>query len=526
MKLLNKKPLEEASPESLGISLSGIESFFHAVEASGLCLNSMMLLRHGKIAVEAYWKPFRADMNHQLCSVSKSITSTAVGFALEEGLFKLKSRIVDLLPEKLDCVPHPYISAMTVRHLLMMATPFSIWKEPVTDDWTREFLNDLPDHYPGTIFCYNTSGTHTLCEIIEKYSGVSMLDFLTPRLFDPLGIDGVEWEMSPMGVCRGGGGVRMTTQGMARFGLLYLGKGMYDGNRVLPENWVRQATAWHIDTSNADNMVEGGRGYGFQFWCTRNNGYACLGLGGQIVLVLPEQDAVFVTTANVLQEQGGRYFALELFWDHIFPAIQTAALPSSEKLKFDFSLLNCPLPNGTFTNIAMGKNLGKRFSVKDNTIGYSAFLLDCDNQQGKLILFNEDGCDTVEFGMGKYLPSETPFQKYASEHQTWGEFTFPDEKHPRRRASCESAAVWTGENTLIIRSHIINVIQSFTLTLHFGNEAFVAQIKPFGIFAYDSLPCVLTHILEEKRILFVRVDKQSDYVLNPASVSKDISKCL
>lgn len=483
-------------PEAVGIDINGILSFVSEASNSRLYLNSMMLLRHGKIVTELYWSPFSADKKHNIYSCTKSFTSTAVGLAIGEGLFSLDDKIVDLLPKKLKGNPHPYIAALRVRHLLTMCTSYSIFQDPVTDDWTAEFLNSKPDHYPGTIFCYDTSGTHTLGEIVETLSGCSLEEYLKPRLFEPLGIDDYEWEIGPMGIRRGGGGLRINTQAMARFGLLYANGGVFNNRRILPREWVELSTACHVDASN-DFWAGDNLGYGFQFWRLRNNSFACMGLGGQSILILPDKDVVFVVTANTMRESGGAE-VLELFWGHIYPKIAKDALPPNEKLGAELerrsASLQCGLPEGSAWNDKLGNLFGRKYALQPNPIGYQSFQLDVGDSRGRLTLYKDRREDIVEFGLGTYIDSAAPFQQYASPVQTWGKYTFIDDPEPRRRCRCGSAAVWVDEQTLVVLCHLTQTVQSFMVKCHFGSEAIVIQITPVGVYDYPFLPCALTHM--------------------------------
>lgn len=491
--------LERVTPEEVGIDSETILKFIKSVNETGYSINSFMILRYGKIVAEAYWKPFSAELKHNLHSCSKSFTATAVGIAVGEKRFSLDDKIIDLLPEKLDNPPHKYIAAMKVKHLLKMATAFSVFVDPITDDWTKEFLNSKPDHYPGTLFGYDTSGTHTLCEIIQKFTGMTMEEYLKPRLLDPIGINDIEFEVSPMGINRGGGGVRITTESMARFGQLYLQDGVWNDKRILPEGWVKLATKRHIDDSNVTGITGGYNGYGYNFWCLKENAFSCLGLGGQVITVIPKKDMVFVMTSNGIRQSNDYYIPHELMWNIIYPAVSDKSMPANKakykQLQNHISNLETFLPRGEISNPFSEVINNKRFDVEENLVGYDGFKISINEKEGTLSLFNKKNEDIVRFGMGTHILDNNPFQKYASEKQYWGQFTFINDKNPRKRSRCGNAAIWTDERTLIIHSHLIDIVQSFVITCNFGEEANIVQIFPFGVFSYDSLPCTITNII-------------------------------
>jgi len=276
--------LERTRPESVGISPAVLLRYLHGLERTGFIAHGIMLARRGKVAFEINYKPFQPDIAHYLCSCSKSVAATAVGFALAENLFSLDDKIVELLPEKLDGTPHEYVAAMTVRHLLTMSTAFSDY-EPKTDDMTRDFLNNTPDHYPGTVFGYDSLGTYTLCEIVQKFAGMNLEEYLRPRLLEPLGFEGALFPVSKQGVCRGNGAFCMRPEDMMKFGLLYLNGGRWDGKQILPAGWAEEATAGHVSCAASDGTYR--ESYGYKFWRVQNNGFACLGLAGQTIVMHP-----------------------------------------------------------------------------------------------------------------------------------------------------------------------------------------------------------------------------------------------
>ena len=492
--------LERVRPEGAGVPPRSILKMTDALNRIGFTVNSMMIVKEGKVAFEVYYRPFAAGINHHLASVSKSVTSTAVGFAVDEGLFKLDDRIVDLLPEFLDATPHEFTAAMTVRHLLTMSGAFSVFKDPLTDDWTREFLNAAPDRHPGATFTYDTSGTHTLCQIVQKFVGQTVLEYLTPRLFEPLGIAGVEWEVSPTGVNRGGGGVRLTTEGMAKFGLLYLNGGIYNGRRVLPSGWAELATAGHISSVTIDGTYK--PRYGFQFWRIRDGGFGCMGMGGQIIAAFPDKNVVFVSTANGLQHNYD-YFALDYFCEFVLPEIAGGPAhfddESYGKLMDFCENAEVFMPEGVMTNPTAEKISNMYFDVRENPGGYTGFKVCFGDNSGALTLYRNDSEEVIKFGMGYHAAGVLPWQKAVKDFQFFGKFSIAGEPDGWLRFRCGSAAVWVDEQTLVIKSHMTEQLQSFVITCHFGEKSVALHILPTGVFGYKWLPLTLTHVRPDAR---------------------------
>ena len=322
--------LERSTPEAQGISSRAILGFVDAAEDSIDALHSFMLLRGGKVVAEGWWYPYNPDSPHRLYSLSKSFTSTAVGLAVEEGLMSLDDLVLDHFPEEAPAEPDENLAAMRVRDLLRMNTGHlkeqadAFWSTE-RDTWAESFLAVPVGLKPGTHFVYNTGATYMAGLMVQRLTGGTLIDYLTPRLFAPLGIEGATWQSDDEGYNVGGWGLRIRTEDIARFGQLLLQRGMWDGRRLLPEWWVAEATA--LQTSNgSDPDSDWDQGYGYQFWRCRHNAYRGDGAFGQYCIVMPDQDAVVAITAGVSDMQQ----VLDLVWDHLLPAMEHEALPPAD----------------------------------------------------------------------------------------------------------------------------------------------------------------------------------------------------
>jgi CubicO group peptidase (beta-lactamase class C family) len=214
-----------------------------------------MLLRHGQVVAEGCWHPFAPEYRHTLFSLSKSFTSTAVGLAVTEGLLSVDDAVVSFFPEDLPAEVSPNLAAMRVRHLLSMSTGHAVdttefLRGGANENWARAFLARPVEHEPGTVFVYNSGATYMLSAIVQKVTGQKVIDFLRPRLFNPLGITDPWWEECPRGINVGGWGLNIRPEGIARFGQLYLQKGEWQGPQLVPAACVEEATAWHVANDN------------------------------------------------------------------------------------------------------------------------------------------------------------------------------------------------------------------------------------------------------------------------------------
>jgi CubicO group peptidase (beta-lactamase class C family) len=324
------RPLPTSTPAAEGIDARGLLDFLDDVEIDPeVEMHSLMVLRHGRVVTAGWWSPFTADRAHLLYSLSKSFTSTALGFAVAEGLVRLDDALVDHFPEFERDITDPRSRAIRVRHAASMATGHTedMWVKALEVDPAepvRGFLLQPPDREPGTVFAYNQPATYSVASIVQRVTGQTLRDYLRRRLLDPLGIGPVGWQQHPAGRDLGFTGLHATTDAVARLGQLYLSRGAWDGRDLLAPEWVDEATRPHVENPD-EPQPDWRRGYGFQFWMSRH-GYRGDGAFGQFCLVLPEQDMVIATTASTLAMQS----VLDAVWTHVVPAVDRAASGSAD----------------------------------------------------------------------------------------------------------------------------------------------------------------------------------------------------
>jgi CubicO group peptidase (beta-lactamase class C family)/predicted glycoside hydrolase/deacetylase ChbG (UPF0249 family) len=327
------KPLPRSTPEAEKVNPKGIDNYLSAVEKAGQDLHSLMILRHGKVVAERWLGDHSARKPHILNSVSKTYTSTAVGFAVSEGLLKVSDKVISFFPDKLPAEVSPYLRELEIRHLLTMTVghdtdPTRVIRSATDKDWVESFLAYPVEHKPGTEYVYNSLATYMLSAIVQKVTGQKVIDYLYPRLFRPLGIAGINWDESPQGINTGGWGLYVKTEDMAKLGQFYLQKGVWNGKRLLPESWFDEATSAQVPSLPAGVKRENLKvkpkdsdwlqGYGYQIWRCRHNAYRADGAAGQYIIVLPEKDAVIVTTAQINDMQA----EINLIWKHLLPALR------------------------------------------------------------------------------------------------------------------------------------------------------------------------------------------------------------
>jgi CubicO group peptidase (beta-lactamase class C family) len=386
---LDAKPavesLPRSTPEKEGISSSAILAFVEAADKEIDTMNSFMLVRHGRIVAEGWWSPYDAKSPHMLFSLSKSFTSTAVGLAIADGKLSLDDEVLKFFPKDAPAEPSVNLKAMRVRDLLCMSAGH---QTEVTlggsERWTKAFLAHPVPFKPGTHFLYNTPATYMLSAIVQKVTGMTVLDYLHPRLFDPLGIENPTWGTSPQGISLGGYGLSLRTEDIARFGQLYLQKGIWHGRRLVPDSWIAMATA--RQTSNgSDPKSDWDQGYGFQFWRCRHGLYRGDGAFGQFCIVMPEQDAVVAITSGGQNMQA----VMNLVWEKLLPAMGVAPLSADDAAGKKLTQ--------KLTSLAVRSAIGKTASPLAPAVSGKKFFFPHNDQgiESVTLQFNSDGVALV-----------------------------------------------------------------------------------------------------------------------------------
>ncbi len=318
--------LPRVSPESVGISSQSVIDFLYTAKENRIAMHSLMILRHGKTAVELYWDPYTADSKNHVYSFSKTFVSAAIGFAAEEGLIDYNDRLCSFFPRYMESGSDERMHSITVENLLTMTSGMVNVNEITVvpkSDWVRFFLNSHLSSFPGEKFNYNSLNTYMLAAILRKVSGMGLIEYLTPRLFEPLGITDIYSDKCPMGRDIGGWGIHIRTEDMAKFGQLLLDNGKIGDRQILPMQWLEKAACAHADTTSDTKFPiidDVKNGYGYQVWINRDGeSYRADGMLGQFALILPKLDTVIVSTAGNMDE----YAVLDLIWDKLISSIDS-----------------------------------------------------------------------------------------------------------------------------------------------------------------------------------------------------------
>lgn len=408
-------PLLRSSPEAQGISSKRILEFLDAVAASKHEFHSLMILRHGRVVAEGWWAPYRAQARHMLYSLSKSFTSSAVGFAISEGRLKVSDNVVRFFPDELPEKVSEHLAALRVRDLLTMSVGHAQDSTgPIREheNWVKAFLALPIPNPPGTTFLYNSGATYMLSAIVQKLTGQKIIEYLTPRLFEPLGITEMTWETCPRGINTGGWGLSLRTESLAKFGQMYLQKGVWDQKQVLPQAWVEEATSFKIQQPAADldrmkKQSDWHQGYCYQFWRCRHNGFRGDGAFGQYTIVLPDQDAVIAITSESSNMQG----ELDLVWEHLLPAMNDAPQAADASVETELhqrlSSLALVPPRASGGSDYISKISGKAFKAGENDLGAERVSFEFKDSTCLFKLSDSKRDYPVTCGLGHWVDGET-----------------------------------------------------------------------------------------------------------------------
>ena len=405
--------------------LEKVEQFKKIITTKRVTLHGFALVHGLEMIAEEYYAPFHEKSLHRMFSVAKSFTSLAIGLLCEEGKISLDDCICDYFPEKLpEEGAHPWLAEMTIRQMLMMATCYAstTYKRYDSDDWTESFFRVEPDHPAGTLFSYDTSSSHTLAALVEKLTGMSMLDYLREKALDKIGFSKEAYIIpDEVGVSQGGSGLVCTLRDMTAVACLCKDLGMYQGEQLLPKWYIEEAMANSI-TTELQPVLDEQQGYGYMFWRTRYHGYCMYGMGGQLALIFPQYDLVFTTIADTQGMNAGLQMIYDAFYDTIFSCFEREevmprmeVLPVSGEADSHFAKLfqNC------------------RFEMVENKQGLKWICPDFE--QRKITYENGTGIHTITYG-----------------YQSWETQKFPGTEY-----EAIASAAWQQENHFILKAYVI-----------------------------------------------------------------------
>jgi len=469
--------LPRSTPEAEGVSSSGILDFLNAADTSDVELHSFMFLRHGRVIAEGWWQPYGPEYKHLLYSASKTFTATAVGLAVTENRLKVSDRVISFFPYSLPDTLSDFMKELTVKDLLTM----SVGQDPEprsfgsNGDWITNFLDTDPVHKPGTVFMYNNMATFMLSAIVQQVTGETIFDYLMPRIFRPLGIRGIDWDLNPQGINLGMIGLRLRTEDLAKFGQLLMNEGVWNKQQLIPREWIQEATSFKIKTSVEPNdMSDWAQGYAYQMWRGRNNTVRLDGMAGQFVVLFPDKDAIVVFTANARNTQK----ELDLMHDYLFPAIQSdKALRADsetytamqEKAK---SLQIAPVATGTKNADFESRISGKEFALTGNDYQIQSVYFAFGQRECTFAFKRDNQVASIKAGPGEWMRSNTASASLlAPPRDNVNKSIDANYTIPQPVIKLEAAYAWTDSSTLEITGCFVEEsLRSETIVCTFSEQ--------------------------------------------------------
>nr|MBQ4319416.1 serine hydrolase [Clostridia bacterium] len=456
--------LRYVRPEEVGVRPEWVIDYVNEINRIRKVHHSFVMMRGGCVFAEGYYKPFHKDWLHRMYSVSKTFVSAAIGMLADEGRISINDPIIKYFPEKDDENLHPLIREMTIRDMLMMSTCHKYSTYNRNDmDWVDTFFHPHhePDHKAGTEFLYDTSATYTMDALVERMTGKTFLEYLKDKALRELGFSENAWCVeAPEGYAWGGSGVECTTRDLARFAMLFANGGVVGGKRYLSEQYVKEATSKQIENlgSGAKPDACSGNGYGYQIWRGRDNCFCFLGMGGQIAFIIPHLDIIFTCTSDTQGDADGYHGLVDIFFDTVVNKIEKERIAlddaAYEKMNTVLSALELNLPAGEITSPIQDSVYGKTYELGENPMGIESFTFDVSGSAGVLTLNTNRGRKLFPLCLGRYADTVFPETHYSGRR-----INFPKGEGYR----CLNTAVWESENTLLVRSYVIDD--------YFGNMA-------------------------------------------------------
>ena len=453
------------------IPARAILGFMKVLAEDRVNLHGFAMLHNHDLLADVYYKPFRRESLHRMYSVGKSLTSLAIGILVGDGIITLSDLVCNYFQEKLPKEGvHPYIAEMTIRDMLCMTTAHtSTTYNRYAGDWVESFFNVEPSHKPGTIFSYDTSSAHVLSALVERLSGMELLEFLRVKCLNKIGFSKEAYFIKdPYGISQGGSGLVCTLDDILKVARLCLDDGIYEGEQLLPSEYLKEATSNQVDTILQPYLDEQ-FGYGYQIWKTRKEGFCFYGIGGQLALCLPKQDFVLVTMADTLGNPNGLKDIYDAFYEHIFPYLSPMkcarntnetnqslsevvhSLPVTSMV--DFSIFE-------YENFLDTQTIGLQvndlqFSFLQNELGIESVQLHLEKQTGRLRYVLNGQQHEVVFGIENVVG-----------------------KLDTLYYDCYSSGTWLRKNVFYIKTYIIDeYLASVCFLLVFQKDSVTIRVK-------------------------------------------------
>lgn len=418
---------EKITPEQAGIPSKVISNFLDILENCEARTHGLLFMKDGKIFAEGYYKPFNKDFCHRMYSQTKSFVGVAIGLLEEEGKLKLNDKIIDYFPEKIDGELPEYLSEQTIEHMLTMTTVGepSWWFAAKDKDRVHQYFNEKREKeknkVPGTLWEYDSAGSQVLCALVEKLSGKTLLEYLKEKLFNEMGVfKTAKILKTPSGESWGDSGMICRLRDVAAFGQFVMNYGVWNGKRLMNENYLKRATSKIVDNREEGFYSYGVFGYGYQIWRVGGNGFAFIGMGDQITICYPDKNFIF---SCISCNQGTTYPR-----NVIFTAVRDYILPNMSDTPIEEDVLEQNKLYDRLENLSLYASVGNedspyrekinkiRYVCDENPMGISEFtFVFKDKTQGEFLYKNKQGEKVIPFGVNHNVFGKFPQYGYSQE---------------------------------------------------------------------------------------------------------------
>ena len=387
-----------------GINPKAVAALLDDARSRQLDLHDLLIYRRGAVGVELYKWPYRAEQPRIMHSVAKSFTSAAIGLALEEGALHLDDKVVSFFPLELPTVVDDKLAAMTVEDLLTMRTGQAAetsgarWRGLKTS-WTAEFFKIPLAHPPGATYVYTSAASYMLSAILTRATGKTLHDYLRPTMFEPLGIDGEQWALAPDGINPGGNGLTCKPEDLLKFGVLHLRRGVWEGKRILPADWIESAT-----------RRRGADGYGYHWVTGRQSEFFAMGLFGQLIGVFPGYDAVIVINSAIQHTDACSRILIPLLQRHLAALFLESGVDQADgdqALRAAVAELAAPEPLSSGATPRPELLGTRRYTLSPNLLRFHELTIQVSEDECMLQLRSERGGYAIRSGIGQWIEGKT-----------------------------------------------------------------------------------------------------------------------
>lgn len=470
--------MNKVTPERVGIRSSDIRAYVQFLESHHFAMHSIIIARGNDIAFEHYVKPFHADFCHRLYSVTKSFVSLAIGFCIQDGLLNLDDSMEKLFPVETADVTNEFVLKQTVRDMLMMKTSktnINWFNHGDIDRVLHYFKNNIKYRPAQSYWEYDSCGSFVLGALVERLTGKRLIEYLREKCLDKIGFSKEAKCLScPGGHSWGDSAFIAKPRDLLLMARFVLNGGSWNGEQLLNADYIREATSNLSANYLTESPDYDRQGYGYQFWRTNGNCFACFGMGGQIAVMCPEKDMILVTTADT---QGAPFGMAHIVDGFVNLVAKNAGEPLPESPVHDELLAYCSALHlseavGDPFSLTEANIDGVEYKLSDNRMGMTRFKFTFCSDGGVFEYTNAQGDKAIEFGRVGYGNKYGlfPEEGYSKEMGAVSE--------PGHRYKCAASAAWAEANTLSLRVQIIDdYFGNFTARFSFKDNAVAVEMK-------------------------------------------------